>query len=89
MRMSREFEAHLKETLIINDWNSTCGHCGEGCDYTSKKHDLLVDLWSKPGSPGCGVTWKYVTSGYSDIMNKLPDLRPDLTVKPFTPILDI
>ena len=72
-----------KETLFVNQSSSTCGNCGDGCDPTSSTHDKIVGYGHSGEQPGCGKTWKFITTGYLGAENAVKDMRPDLQFIPF------
>lgn len=68
-----------KETLIVDGWSSRCGNCGIDCDPNEKQHITNLgyneELRKKKG---CGVTWKFISSVYPNMKERLKEMRPDL-----------
>lgn len=75
-------------TLIIGDFYSRCGVCGDGADPTEREHRTVLG-----GSPagmtgpgvGCGVTWTHVTAAADSLAGaerRIRKARPDLTLLP-------
>lgn len=69
------------ETLIIDRWYSRCNNCGFDCDPYEKEHltNLGYDEEIRK-TPGCGVKWTHITSGYIGfgVENSIMAMRPDL-----------
>lgn len=61
-------------TLIINRFDSKCGHCGLGAYPNEQTHRTIAGY--APGH-GCGVRWVFVASDYTNI--NPTHTRPDLT----------
>ena len=66
-----------KPVIIINSWDSECGFCGQPADPHEKTHKT-IKRYSGETEEGCGIEYKYVTTGYSDIGEKVKEMRPDL-----------
>ena len=67
-----------KGILVINTWNSECADCGKDCDRNEKRHITNLGYGPQNGTKGCGIKWKYVTSGYMDMEETIKKIRPDL-----------
>lgn len=65
----------LKRALVINRFESKCGACGQPADPGEKGH--IHQLGYQPGE-GCGFTWVYVTSDYTNMEEAVTEMRPDL-----------
>lgn len=62
--------------LVINLSGSECADCGKNADPDSKIH-ILPKGWINEGT-GCGVKFKYVTSYYGGMAQRIREMRPDL-----------
>lgn len=67
-----------KLTVFIETWSSTCGNCKRDCDYSEKKHNTVLGYGVKEGEQGCGIEWKYVSTNYPMLKDRVKTLRPDL-----------
>lgn len=75
-------DPRYKECIDIGSWSSTCCNCGKEALPDEKAHLTRVGYGPQNGDPGCGITWKYYTSGYSGlgldniVERKWPWLKP-------------
>lgn len=67
-----------KETIEVRGWNSTCLNCHHGCDPSQASHESRLGYGVQTGEKGCGITWKYITTGYTDMEYRVKEMRPDL-----------
>lgn len=83
--MTNEFDSseltQAQQTLIIGDWTSVCGNCGQNASYDEESH-----INEKVYGVGCGVVWLYVTTDSPG--NDYSHLRPDLIPREMMPALD-
>lgn len=75
--MSEDISDKLKETLIINRFESRCGNCHKGADPREKSHETQLG-YGKHDPKGCGAEWRFVTSDYTDMEQGVSAMRPDL-----------
>src|SRR5438270_7773339 len=66
----------LKEAVIIGTWSSKCGGCGKDTDPYAETHEHVIGFG--PGGPGCGITWRFVTTDYPHLHERVREMRPDL-----------
>lgn len=64
-------------TLIINRFNSGCGHCGQSANPNEKQHLTSPGYGERP--EGCGVRWVLVDTDYAGTEASVAAMRPDLT----------
>lgn len=73
-------DSRINETLIINRYDSKCGCCGKGASTEQVEHDKALG-WGNQGK-GCGVKFKYVSSSYTGMDQRVAAMRPDLELIP-------
>lgn len=75
---TEELQKRKKNTLIIDRWASYCGNCGKSTMPSDKTHKTIYGYGPENGSLGCGTTYLYVTSNYTDSKEACLRVRPDL-----------
>ncbi len=67
-----------KGVLFIDRVSSTCGSCGRGCDPHEPVHSKLMGYNVPSGSEGCGAEFTKVSSTYTNMRERVTEMRPDL-----------
>jgi len=67
-----------KHTLIINRSDSKCGNCNRGAATDQQMHDRELGYGVVGIGKPCGVEFKYVSTSYYGLEERVKSMRPDL-----------
>lgn len=68
-----------RHTLVINRWDTYCGHCGKSAVMSEATHETVPPGYAPgPATQGCGVRWVLADSDYMGLDPTIcrPDLAP-------------
>lgn len=78
-----EADPRIKQTLIVDMFQSECGNCGKGAVPGATIHDEALG-YGDPGEP-CFAEFKYISTHYIGLglEERLRKMRPDLEFIPW------